>query len=73
MRFSLQYYLGTIAPADLAANPQFGFTLSATLSTQGGPIFIAGCEDFSPLIMESETLDPLEILAIDISPLVMEE
>lgn len=37
------------------------------------PIFIAAFEDLSPLVMEIEDVDPLEILTMDISPLVMEE
>lgn len=73
MRFSLQFYLGDIPDEQMQASPAFSFTLSAALSVQGGPVFIAGIEDLSPLVMESESVDPLEILTMDISPLVMEE
>ena len=73
MRYSLQYYLGSIPVEEMQASPAFSFVVSATLSLQGGPIFIAAFEDLSPLVMEIEDMDPLEILTMDISPLVMEE
>lgn len=70
MRFSAHYYESGIAPADLASEVTLPpFTVTATLTATGGPIFISRAFDLPPMALQPEAVTPMEISANDITPM----
>jgi hypothetical protein len=73
MRFSLQYYVGSIPDATLAVDITLApLVVSAVLVVEGGPTVVGENMVISPFDLEPEIITPFALSPVDMTPLDME-
>lgn len=71
MRFSLQFFEGTIPPATGSASGVITITGSVTGAAIGGDVFTYEAADILPWDIESQDELPMSIESADLTPLVV--